>query len=540
MLLASGVAVAAVGLGLLLGLASGGTSRLVGPLRTFAFAAALTVALTHLLPEALHELGAAGLVVFAAASTLPAWGRVLRSFFGGAKGDHGHGRAVLGAGYAGLLVHHVGDGLGLGAYSELPGGAAAHADVLLALAVHTVPLVAVVTIAFGSQHGRRAAVGRALGLAGASVLGVLLSGSVSSDVAHAMMAWIAAGVAGLLLHVVTHDLGRDLPATPGARAVDFVAAALGVVSCMLSGEAELAEVRRVMGLALFAGAIAVPAAIVGLWLGEGLAARPKLSLLLGKGPGAGRGLDGTLVALTLAGAKPALLFWIGSVLAGRISTLRARLASESTNELRDVDLSYRAHAHAHAHDAQADGEHAHGEHAAAAPRERSYGEHAAAAPRERSFTELVVDATPWLLTGVVLFALLRAGLADQALASLGAPAALCAVVLVGLPIELPSVTAVLIAVALWDRGLRPDAALGFALMASAKATLKPWTMLVALLVGVGVGSGLVGAKLDPPPGSHWPAYAGVLALAAAVGYVLAARGGLRGLFARVFHSHDSA
>jgi hypothetical protein len=512
-LLASSVAVAAVALGLLLGLASGGTSRLVGPLRTFAFAAALTVALTHLLPEALHELGAAGLLVFGAASVLPAWGRVLRSLFGGTKGEHGRGRAVLGAGYAGLLVHHVGDGLGLGAYSELPGGAAVHADVLLALAVHTVPLVAVVTIAFGSQHGRSAAVARALGLAAASVLGVLLSGSVPNEVAHAMMAWIAAGVAGLLLHVVTHDLGRDLPATPRARAADFVAAALGVTSCMLSGEAELAEVRRVMGLALFASAIAVPAAVVGLWLGEGLAVRPKLSLVLGRGPGAGRGLDGTLVALTLAGAKPALLFWIGSVLAGRISTLRARLAGESTEEIREVHAAHHGHAHAPL---------------------------AVEAPRERSFTELVVEATPWLLTGVVLFALLHAGLPDQALASLGAPLALGAVVLVGLPIELPSMTAVLIAVALWDRGLRPDAALGFALMASAKASLKPWAMLVALLVGVGVGSGLIGAKLEPPPGSHLPAYAGVLVLVASVGYVLAARGGLRGLFARVFHSHDSA
>ena len=54
MLLASCVAIAAVGLGLLLGLKSGEKSPVVGPLRTFAFAAALTVALTHLLPEALQ------------------------------------------------------------------------------------------------------------------------------------------------------------------------------------------------------------------------------------------------------------------------------------------------------------------------------------------------------------------------------------------------------------------------------------------------------------------------------------------------------
>jgi hypothetical protein len=513
-LLASAVAVAAVGLGLLLGLASDGTSRLVGPLRTFAFAAALTVALTHLLPEALQELGAPGLLVFAGASVLPAWGKLLRSFMGGS--DHGHGRAVLGAGYAGLLVHHVGDGLGLGAYSELPGGAAAHADVLVALAVHTVPLVAVVTLAFGSQRGRRAAVERALGLAGASVLGVLLSGSVPSALAESMSAWIAAGVAGLLLHVVTHDLGRDLPRSPRARAVDFVAAALGLVSCMLSTEVELLELQRVMGLALFWGAVAVPAAVLGLWLGEGLSERPRLSMLLGRGPGAGRGLDGTLVGLALAGVKPALLFWVGSVLSGRISTLRARLAGEGAEA--------GAEHHEHSHDAH-DGE-AHG--------------HAEESPRARTFPELVVEATPWIVVGVVLYALLVAGLRENALAVLSAPVALGAAVLVGLPIEVPSVTAMLIAVGLWDRGLRPDAALGFALMASAKASRKPWAVLVALLVGVGVGSGLLGAKLEAPSRAHFPAYVGVLMLATAAGYVLALRGGLRGLFAKVFHSHDSA
>jgi hypothetical protein len=516
-LLASGVAVAAVGLGLLLGLASSGTSRLVGPLRTFAFTAALTVALTHLLPEALQELGAAGLLVFAGASVLPAWGALLRSLLTGAAGEHGHGRAVLGAGYAGLLVHHVGDGLGLGAYSELPGGPAAHADVLLALAVHTVPLVAVVTLAFGSQRGTRAAVERALGLAAASIVGVLLSGSVPDDIAEAMMAWIAAAVAGLLMHVVTHDLGRDLPTTPGGRAVDFVAAALGVVSCTLSGEAELAEVQRMMGLALFWGAIAVPAAIAGLWLAASFAKHPRLSLALGKGPGTGRGLDGALAGLVLAGVKPALLFWIGSVLAGRISTLRSRLAQPQP-EPEPLPRSPHTDVHVHLHPP---------------PHERD-------ATTERSFMELVIEATPWMIVGVVLFALLRAGLHDDALASLSAPAALGAAVLIGLPIELPSVTAVLIAVALWDRGLRADAALGFALMASAKASLRPWGVAVALLVGVGVGSGIIGATLEPPPLTRLPGYVGVLILAAAAGCVLARRGGLRGLFAKVFHSHDSA
>ena len=54
-LLPAAVAVAAVALGLLLGLVPPGKVGLVGPLRTFALAAALTVVLTHLLPEALED-----------------------------------------------------------------------------------------------------------------------------------------------------------------------------------------------------------------------------------------------------------------------------------------------------------------------------------------------------------------------------------------------------------------------------------------------------------------------------------------------------
>jgi hypothetical protein len=239
-------------------------------------------------------------------------------------------------------------------------------------------------------------------------------------------------------------------------------------------------------------------------------------MLLGRGPGAGRGLDGTLVGLALAGVKPALLFWVGSVLSGRISTLRARLAGEHVEAAsgREEDGGEEiggGHRHGHVEEARA-----------------------------RTFPELVVEATPWIVVGVVLYALLVAGLRENALAVLSAPVALGAAVFVGSPIEVPSVTAMLIAVGLWDRGLRPDAALGFALMASAKASLKPWAVLVALFVGVGVGSGLLGAKLEAPSRAHFPAYVGVLMLLAAAGYVLALRGGLRGLFAKVFHSHDSA
>ena len=118
------------------------------------------------------------------------------------------GQTALEFGYAGLLVHHVADGLGLGAYGA---GEQLELDVLLALAVHTVPLVAVVTLAYRGAAGTRAAVWRSFGLAAASLMGIAVSAAVTPEQAHEFEAWVAAAVAGLLVHVVTHDLDRDLP-----------------------------------------------------------------------------------------------------------------------------------------------------------------------------------------------------------------------------------------------------------------------------------------------------------------------------------------
>src|SRR5450432_4844357 len=115
---------------------------LLGYMRTFATLAALAVVVTHLLPEALHELGPLSLLLFLAGWFTPA----LAHFIGqrSTRGRSAH--AVLEAGYWGLVVHHVADGIGLGTYTRLPteqGGT--HLDVVLALAAHTVPLIAVVS-----------------------------------------------------------------------------------------------------------------------------------------------------------------------------------------------------------------------------------------------------------------------------------------------------------------------------------------------------------------------------------------------------------
>ena len=514
------VAATAVGLGLLLGLASNRSSPGVGALRTLAFTAALTVAFTHLLPEALAELGAPAVLLFAATSVAPAWARILR----GAKqrhgehahsehadGGHGHGHghgehahahahtanAALSAGYLGLLVHHVGDGLGLGAYSELPGGPLAHADVLLALAVHTVPLVAVVTLAFRSVSGTRAAVARALGLAGASLCGVALSAVVPAGLVHSLSAWIAAGVAGLLLHVVTHDLGRDLPTTASARTLDGAAAAAGIAVSMLGADPDLitlhGELRRVF-LELLE--LTAPALVLG-WAVALLLRRLRLEGIgrwLSVLPGSARGLDGALVGTAIAGPRFGILFWLGTALTARLVALRSA-----------ADPPAQPHAHAPSSNV--------------------------------SLAECVRQSAPFIVTGLALATLLVATLQDQALAGFSMPLALAGAALFALPLELPAVASVLVACALWDRGLRGDAALAFALLASARKG-SARALGFALLVGLGVASVNQRSSLYVQM-PHALSLAGIALLALGLAFATWARG-VRGLFTGVFHSHDSA
>jgi hypothetical protein len=511
----------------------------VGALRTFAFAAALTVALTHLLPEALAELGAPAVLLFAATSVAPAWGRILvRS----RCQDHDHGgHAALSAGYAGLVVHHVGDGLGLGAYSELPGGPSAHADVLLALAVHTVPLVAVVTLAFRSLSGTRAAVGRAAGLAGASIGGVILSTAVPEHLVHALSAWIAAGVAGLLMHVVTHDLGRDLPTTPAARALDLAAAAVGIATSMLGADADLVALRSELSRVLLELLLLGAPALVAGWA---------LALLIGRLgtdgigrwlrvlPGHARGFDGALVGTAIAGPRFGILFWVGTALSARLISLRAPTDPPALRHAHDGPShphhEHTPHAHEHAtHEHEHEHEHEHDERAGNA-RVRLTAPEATSSP---TLAECVRESAPFIVAGLVLATLLVASLREQSLSGLSAPLALAGAAAFALPLELPPIAAVLVALGLWDRGLRADAALAFALMASARKG-SARALAFALVVGLGVGSVNQRSSLYV----HMPhalGIAGIALLALGIAFATWERG-LRGLFTGVFHSHDSA
>jgi hypothetical protein len=523
-LLPAAVAVAAVALGLLLGLVPPGKAGLIGPLRTFALAAALTVVLTHLLPEALEELGASAVLLVAAAAALPAWWRLLT---GVGAHTHSGGHAGLIAGYLGLLVHHVGDGVGLGAYATLPGGARAHVDVLLALAVHTVPLVAVVTFAFRVVSGTRAAVMRAGGLALASVSGVVLSAFVADGEAHQFSAWIAAGVAGLLLHVVTHDLGRDLPATSAARGIDFVAAVAGVAVSLLGGGGEHGVHGHVhlevLGTAAVQG---VPALVLAyllvailLRLTEGRAQR-----LIARFSGPALAIDGVFLAFSLAGLPFALFVLASALVIAWVSKPRPGNAATAA--------VLHAHAHSHAHAAGGD----------------SHG----SSPKWQPIEVMLREAMPWAVAGLLVAAVVRASLEANALSALHVAWALPLSVLVGLPLRLPPATAVFIAVALWERGLAPEAVVAFVCVSIAPGaeelerlalTAEPLALpkYLAKVVVLALALGALGrfAPLAPLGG------ASPLALPAIVIFVVVLaivtwRAGVRGLLAHLFASHDSA
>jgi len=198
---------------------------LLGYMRTFATLAAVGVVVTHLLPEALHELGPASVLLF-----LVGWFAPGLAHFIGQRSTRGQpAHAVLEAGYWGLVVHHVADGVGLGTYTRLPLSSGSHLDVIVALAAHTVPLIAVISLAYRSTFGARSALIRSLGLALASVCGVLLSGLVAAETIERVAPVIAAVAAGLLLHVVTHDLIEDPPLGVLTRTLDLGIAALGVL-----------------------------------------------------------------------------------------------------------------------------------------------------------------------------------------------------------------------------------------------------------------------------------------------------------------------
>lgn len=232
MIWAIAIIVGSVLAGTILALVPRGRNMWMGPIRTFALMAALSVVVLHLLPEALSKAGAWAILVFILGLLTPELLAKLGVLIWQARHDRPQGNSrrdlALEASYFGLLLHRVGDGIGLGAFTVELSENSARGGVIAALAAHAVPVVAIVVLTFDSVRGRGSALRRAAGLAAASIVGVFLAHSIPAETFATASAWVSALVGGMLVHVVTHELGLQLPSSTGARVWDVLAAALGV------------------------------------------------------------------------------------------------------------------------------------------------------------------------------------------------------------------------------------------------------------------------------------------------------------------------
>ncbi|MFW5925117.1 MAG: hypothetical protein ACOCV4_03065 [Myxococcota bacterium] len=235
MLLAFAVAIGSVAIGAALGaLPAGGAGRAVGPIQVFALSAALAVVGVHLLPEAYTEAGPLTVAVFLLAFGLPA----LVDWAGERRRLRTHGTNTelgLEIGYVGLLVHKVGDGLALGAATGSILAMTNPTGVILAIGGHTVPLTALIVLAFQAHRTTAHALLRAAGLAAAMCAGVLITAAAPATLVEPWQPWITAAIAGLLLHVVIHGFRPERPRSVLGWVGHGAAVAAGLAIVLLGG-----------------------------------------------------------------------------------------------------------------------------------------------------------------------------------------------------------------------------------------------------------------------------------------------------------------
>lgn len=215
-------------MGTVVGLVAPGRGRLFDALRTFAIVSCVAVVVGSLLPHAL-SLGGPTVLVAAAAAFVAPW---LIERLAHEDPEHDHSSTMgLELSYWGLMLHKLGDGFAIGAFTGVGHQGHHHDDVLTAIVAHSVPVTALITLAFTSAHGPRSGLLRAAGLAAAGTIGVLAAQWLSPGGWVRGEPWIEALVSGLLLHVVTHDWAHEheRPALPGWPQVIAIAAGISVL-----------------------------------------------------------------------------------------------------------------------------------------------------------------------------------------------------------------------------------------------------------------------------------------------------------------------
>lgn len=204
--------------GLVAAMAAHARLWVLAPVRAFAVVAVAAAIALHILPEAIDGAGYWVLGPFALGFVAPP---VIARLSRQAAGEHRRFAAELS--YAGVVVHQIADGVGLGV---LGGGSGdVHWDFVIGVGAHTVPVVAVIALAFAELGGPRAALVRTAGLFAATVFGIVLT-RVDTSLMTDAGPWLNAAVSGLLFHVLLHDADdRDVPLK--ARPLEAAGAVLG-------------------------------------------------------------------------------------------------------------------------------------------------------------------------------------------------------------------------------------------------------------------------------------------------------------------------
>lgn len=557
-------ALVAVVLGGLLAL-QGTSDRLLAPLRTFAVVAVAATVALHILPEAIDAGGvpvlfAAVLAVVApgAATRLATW---LRQRRGPAPTSNRARRAALELAYVAIILHKITDGVGLGAAFGPSHHGHVHWEILLGIVAHTIPMAAAVALTFRAD-GLRAAWLRVLGLGVAIVAGALVfEGAAHGPLADATP-WLNAIAAGLLLHIIVHDLPPARFAHNGARVAELAAVALGLVLPLLSGHDHghgHASLEDTLTHALSDIALAsAPAVLAGLalgallltfgghlplrWLRRGprdhdrgaLGAAARGALLGAPLPLGSCGALPVAAALEQRAAPPAavvaVLFAAPAIgveavpltvdlLGWPLAAARLALAFALAVA---VALVVAAATRRRPHDDHAHHpDHTPHEHADDAP--PGCGEDAEApGPATtlgrflRALDELVEHTGPWILVGVVAAAYVTALVPRGVFADLGWGADIALAVVIAVPAYLSATAAVPVALALAAEGLAPGAALaglllGPALNVATVGFLRQSYGGVASALGVGAALAFVVATalVAEAAGLAWPASADV-------------------------------
>lgn len=232
----------------------------IAPLRVFAIAAAVSIALLHLLPEAVAEGGY--FVLGAAAIGLLAPALLERLFLPQESHRHGAPAVALAMGYAAVMAHQVGEGAVLASLAETGG---LSVSIVLTIAAHTTPLAMVVGMRVlelreGREGARRAAALALAGVLGATLLGAFVGTVLEAEALDVAGPWLLATIAGLLLHTLLHDAFPRPKGGTASRLLHAVAGWLGL-GIALTG-VEHGGWAEGLGATLRVGGVAVLAVVI--------------------------------------------------------------------------------------------------------------------------------------------------------------------------------------------------------------------------------------------------------------------------------------